>query len=152
MADTDQIQDTVDFGNWDDEKEKFDKQIEEGNYPVTLQAWEYRTSRQKGSPQIAFQFRVTGSDVEGADGTPLFYNTTWGTRFFRGAILNLAPAAGLEPQALALADAQAGPGAGNETSDYLDAMIGTEVTVKVKHREWQGKSRPDIADFVADDE
>tara|TARA_R110000787_G_scaffold47246_1_gene114453 strand:+ start:848 stop:1345 length:498 start_codon:yes stop_codon:yes gene_type:complete len=152
MADNEQIQEDVQFGDWSDEKEKFEKQIEPGNYPVTVQSWEYRVSSQKQSPQVAFMFRVTGSDDPTDDGTPLFYNTTWGTRFFRGAILYLAPAAGLEPARLSLAEAQAGPGADNNTTNFLDALIGAEVTVKVRHREYQGKVSPDIQSFVSDDE
>jgi hypothetical protein len=140
------IVETVDFGDWDEEQDKIDKGIEPGDYEVTLQEWKYGVSRVKQSPQISFYFRVVNN--EEADGTPIWYNSTWGTVFFKKAIIACARAQGMDPVQLDLAEATTGPGGGNGTTDFLDGLQGASVNVRLKEKEYQGKKSCEIADFL----
>lgn len=145
MSNDTQIEETLDFGDWDEEQEKLDKGLEPGEYEFTLQEWNYSTSRKKGSPQIGFFFRLINHEDAGF---PLWYNSTWGTVFFKKAVIACARAQGVDPVQLELAEAQAGPGAGNTTTEFLDSLTGANVTCRVKSREWEGKVSPEIADFL----
>lgn len=145
MSNDTQIEETLDFGDWDEEQDKLDKGIEPGDYEFQLQEWNYSTSRKKGSPQIGFFFRLINHEDAGF---PIWYNSTWGTVFFKKAVIACARAQGVDPTALDLSEAQQGPGSGNPTAEFLDSLAGAVVNARVKEREWEGRKSVEIADFL----
>lgn len=116
------------FGSWDDEIEKLEKGIEPGDYSVQLHKWEYATTK-AGKPMLKFIYRVV--DDEEFDGKPLTWFAPLGTDMFNQAIVYTARAANAERPQFQVHEFAAGPGGGNDTTDWLDALLGTVLPVKV---------------------
>lgn len=139
---------TLDFGSWESEEKNLSNTVPAGIYDLQLDKWEYRESKNKGTPGVNFVFKIVQNEDPTLNGRVVFHWAGWGTFFFRGCVMalfedHLKELNSMDPDSkeyedsklkLNLVDVQ------NDLSEDLDNAIGNIVIAEVAVNVWKNEA------------
>ncbi len=128
--------DVMSFGEFEDELEKSKGIIiPAGQYTLVLKKWEFKRSRQKGSPGVNFYFEVVGQPEY--KNAMLIHWSGWNTIHLRRTLLALCGKA-LAGERFTMSDVEEG------SWDIVANEVGTEVEAIVKVEEYTDDETEDV--------
>ena len=139
---------TLDFGSWESEEKNLSNTVPAGIYDLQLDKWEYRESKNKGTPGVNFVFKIVQNEDPTLNSRVVFHWAGWGTFFFRGCVMalfedHLKELNSMDPDSkeyedsklkLNLVDVQ------NDLSEDLDNAIGNIVIAEVAVNVWKNEA------------
>lgn len=139
---------TLDFGSWESEEKNLNTTVPAGTYDLQLDKWEYRESKNKGTPGVNFLFKIVQNEDSTLNGRVIFHWAGWGTFFFRSCVMALfedmlKELNSMDPDSkeyedsklkLNLTDVQ------NDLSEDLDGAVGNIVVAEVAVNKWENAS------------
>tara|TARA_Y100000034_G_scaffold109247_1_gene140369 strand:+ start:1217 stop:1798 length:582 start_codon:yes stop_codon:yes gene_type:complete len=116
---------TMDFGDYENEKENIFRVVEDGEYELQLKTWEHVIFQKSQKDALNFRFETVNCEDPDNDGVSIFHRVGWNTPFLKMALLALA-GSNIKGASIDLEEIRDGK------SEFMDSLVGEVVEASVK--------------------